>query len=700
MIHLHIQFDSQWIEKQQAQGVRAVRVLEKWVSGCGGVRLKTSSRSGMSVELEEEQRPDFEKGLQQKIAETFGESDPTRIVSLSDSAAPRKRPDPEEARQPGGSSGKSARKPEGKARGKTAEKNAPGETAAAVSPEKVLSGLLQRVPFRHHRVLAAYLEETAQVVPMLRRMDAMDSFWGQSLLLAMDEGYGVTEFLEGLSELYDALGLLPGGRSGKPVREIRIGDGARGEDPLAGWERAWEAASDARRAAGRSGGGRGVLCLDVSAWQDRLSTPDIKSYLRRINAEAGNYTLVFRLPCVDAAHEKKTAAALADIFNIRILGVPPVDMLGLEDYAREELAKRSFRLDDGALPGFEQWVLEEKSDDSFFGYRTVDKMVRRMIYGKALADCKAGETDRIIRAEDILRHVAGGGASGAERDPRAELEALIGLAAVKGKVEEIVAQIKAQRKLAAKGKKVRRPAIHMLFTGNPGTGKTTVARIVARLLKREGVLRKGHLLEVKGRDLCGEYVGQTAPKTSAICRDAYGSVLFIDEAYALFRGDDSDRDYGREALDTLIAEMENHRDDLCVIMAGYPGEMDALMGGNTGLRSRIPYAVDFPNYSREELIRIFFAMSEGSFECEKGLEKALRDYFAQIPDEVMTDRDFSNARFVRNLYERTWGKAVCRDRLGEGNVKLLVSDLAGAAAEREFRKLLEKTVRKPIGFGA
>lgn len=700
MIQLHIQFDSQWIEEQRAQGVRAIRVLEKWVAGCKGVRLKTSNRSGMTVELESGLRPDFEKGLKQKIAEAFGEADPACIVSLSDSAAPRKNPEPEMPRQADGLPGAAPGKPEGKAPGKAAGKNAPGGKDGAMPQEEVLSGVLQRVPFRHHRVLAAYLEETAAVVPMLQRLDAMDSFWGQSLLLAMDDGYGVTEFLDGLSELYDALDLLPGGRSAKPVREVRIGDGARGEDPLAGWERAWDAAADARRVAGRSGGGRGVLCLDISAWQDRLSTPEIKSCLRRINAEAGPYTLVFRIPCVDAAHEKKTAAALADIFNIRTLGVPPVDMRGLEDYAREELAKRSFRLDDGARPAFEQWVLEEKSDDSFFGYRTVDKMVRRMIYGKALADCKAGETDRVIRAEDILRHVAGGGAAGAERDPRAEMDALIGLAAVKGKVEEIVAQIKAQRALSSKGRKVKRPAIHMLFTGNPGTGKTTVARLVARLLKREGVLRKGHLLEIKGRDLCGEYVGQTAPKTSAICRDAYGSVLFIDEAYALFRGGDTGRDYGREALDTLIAEMENHRDDLCVIMAGYPGEMDALMGGNTGLRSRIPYTVEFPNYSREELVRIFFAMSEGSFECEKGLEKALRDYFAQIPDDVMNGRDFSNARFVRNLYERTWGKAVCRGRLGDDNVKLLASDLVGAAAEREFRNLLERSARKPIGFGA
>lgn len=696
MIQLNIRFDSEWIDRQQTRGVRVVRVLEKWVSGYGGVHLKTSSRNELIVELEDGQRVGFEKGLEKKIADAFGEKNPSRIVSFADAAIPRKEPETDENR---GESGKD--------KGGKKEKNAAGEKASGkgeepekkASPEKVLAGLLERVPFRHHRVLAAYLEETAAVVPMLQEMDAMDSFWGQSLLLSMDDGYGVTEFLEGLAELYDALGLLPGGRNAKSVREFRIGDGMQGEPPLAGWERAVDAAGDARRSAERPGGGRALLCLDVSAWQDRLANTEIKAFLRRINAEAGNYTLVFRLPCVDAAHEKKAAAALTDIFNIRTLGVPPVDMEGLEDYAREELAKRSFRLDDGALPGFEQWVLEEKRDDSFFGYRTVDKMVRRMIYGKALAGCKGGGADRVILAEDVLRQVSDGGAGGGESDPRAELEALIGLAAVKAKVDEIIAQIKAQRKLAAKGKKVKRPAIHMLFTGNPGTGKTTVARIVARLLKREGVLRKGHLLEIKGRDLCGEYVGQTAPKTSAICRDAYGSVLFIDEAYALFRGDDTDRDYGREALDTLIAEMENHRDDMCVIMAGYPGEMETLMGGNSGLRSRIPYTVEFPNYSREELVRIFFAMSEGGFECEKGLEKALRDYFAEIPDEVMEGRNFSNARFVRNLYERTWGKAVCRNRLGEDEVKLLASDLEGAAGEREFRQLLEKTVRKPIGFG-
>ena len=264
-------------------------------------------------------------------------------------------------------------------------------------------------------------------------------------------------------------------------------------------------------------------------------------------------------------------------------------------------------------------------------------------------------------------------------------------------------QIKTQQKLAKKGKKVARPAIHMVFTGNPGTGKTTVARILARMMKQAGILRKGHLVEVKGRDLCGQYIGETAPKTSAICRDAYGSVLFIDEAYSLFRDDfSSARDYGREALDTLVAEMENHRDDFCVIMAGYKDEMDAMLLGNAGLKSRIPYEIEFPNFTRDDLEKIFFTMLDGVFDYEDGLKNAVHEFFAGIPEETFSSKEFSNARLVRNLYERTWGKAAYRQSLdGSDDLRILKSDLAGAMSDSEFKKLMKKNdERRPIGFGA
>ena len=278
---------------------------------------------------------------------------------------------------------------------------------------------------------------------------------------------------------------------------------------------------------------------------------------------------------------------------------------------------------------------------------------------------------------------------------------MVGLEEVKRRLKEVIVQIRTQKKLAEKGKKVARPAIHMVFTGNPGTGKTTVARILASMMRKAGILRKGHLVEVKGRDLCGRYVGETAPKTSAICRDAYGSVLFIDEAYSLFRGkSDFAGDYGREALDTLVAEMENHRDDICVIMAGYKEDMDSMLEGNVGLKGRIPYEINFPNYSREELEKIFFSMLDGVFDYEPELKDSVHTFFSDIPEETLTSREFSNARFVRNLYERTWSKAAYRQSLEGGDLRILKSDLAGAMSDNEFKKLLKKNVeRRKIGFG-
>ena len=283
-------------------------------------------------------------------------------------------------------------------------------------------------------------------------------------------------------------------------------------------------------------------------------------------------------------------------------------------------------------------------------------------------------------------------------DPRELLSKLIGMADVKRHIEEIVIQIKTQKEMAAQGLVLERPCIHMMFTGNPGTGKTTVARILARLMKEEGVLRKGYFYEITGRNLCGRYIGETAPKTSMYCRDAYGSVLFIDEAYSLYQGDG--KDYGKEAVQTLLAEMENHRDDFCVILAGYKSEMEQLMTINPGLESRIPYVIHFPNYTREEMEQIFFAMMDGTFTYEESLKETVHDFFESIPDSMMEDESFSNARLVRNLFERAWGKAAYRRSLsGEVELEIRKEDLQSASEEGEFKKLLEKkNAHKRIGF--
>ena len=257
-----------------------------------------------------------------------------------------------------------------------------------------------------------------------------------------------------------------------------------------------------------------------------------------------------------------------------------------------------------------------------------------------------------------------------------------------------------QIEVAIQNKELGSPCIHMRFVGNPGTGKTTVARVVGKLLKERGILRNGNFFEYAGRDFCGRYIGETAPKTATMCRDAYGSVLFIDEAYTLYRGADTSKaDYGREAIDTLIAQMENHRNDLVVIMAGYTDEMETLMGANPGLESRMPYVIEFPNYTRPQLCEIFMRMTKRNFSYGEGLEEAVSAYFNSLPEDVLQSREFSNARFVRNLFERTWGKAYTRCRLNKDSaVTLEKEDFLMASGEKEFKKVMAKQAKRTLGF--
>ena len=229
-------------------------------------------------------------------------------------------------------------------------------------------------------------------------------------------------------------------------------------------------------------------------------------------------------------------------------------------------------------------------------------------------------------------------------------------------------------------------------------GKGTIAS-GGKLLAERGVLRKGAFFECAARSLCGQYLGQTAPRTAEICREAYGSVLFIDEAYSLYRGERDGDAYGREAIDTLIAEMENHRDDFVVIMAGYPGEMETLLAANPGLESRMPYVIEFPDYDRAALAEIFLRFCRGKVAVAADFAAAVHAYFDTLPDAVLESESFSNARFVRNLFERTCGKAAMRARLaGADAVVLKKEDFRAAGSDREFAAMMEKKPKR-MGFG-
>ncbi len=225
---------------------------------------------------------------------------------------------------------------------------------------------------------------------------------------------------------------------------------------------------------------------------------------------------------------------------------------------------------------------------------------------------------------------------------------LVGLKPVKTRIREIAALLVIAKARASIGLQANAPSLHMSFTGNPGTGKTTVALRMAEILHRLGYVRKGHLIAVTRDDLVGQYIGHTAPKTKEILKKAMGGVLFIDEAYYLYRPE-NERDYGQEAIEILLQVMENQRDDLVVILAGYKDRMDTFFRSNPGMSSRIAHHIDFPDYQPDELMAITQLMLQKS---EYLFSEAAKNAFVEYIGKRMRQPHFANARSIRNALDR------------------------------------------------
>lgn len=527
----------------------------------------------------------------------------------------------------------------------------------------------------------ALLTEIKQIAPLIIKNDSVDVFMSQSYIFSINDGFGLSTYLSKFCTCLKEFGLID--YCDEPNIQEEILPPPSGRDT------------------GRSNNfnfySSSLVCVDISNWMTSLQTIEFRNILKdiQISASSGNGTvIVFRVPFVEREVLNKVMLSLNDLMFVRSVCFPPLNMQELRDCATNLLTKRGFEMTDSAWNLFEARISDEKSDGKFYGMKTVVKVVNEIIYSKLCADANNNTESKDITDSDI-KNIA----TSFEDDSVSGMEMLsnlVGSEKIVDKVKEIIAQIQ----LAKKSKNLTTPCLHMRFVGNPGTGKTTVARIVGKILRENGVLRVGNFFEYSGRDFVGRYIGETAPKVSGMCRDAYGSVLFIDEAYSLYRTDDnSSKDFGREALDTLIAEMENHRNDMVIIMAGYQDEMELLLSGNVGLASRMPYTIEFDNFSKEQLYEIFVKLIENSFEVEDGFLDLVKEYFDSLSDDLLKSKTFANARFVRNLFERTWGKASTRCQLSQDSkIVLTKDDFRRASAEKDFSVSKQKGKVRPIGF--
>lgn len=304
-------------------------------------------------------------------------------------------------------------------------------------------------------------------------------------------------------------------------------------------------------------------------------------------------------------------------FNFNIIGTNP-DIQDIYEYILENT-----NLEDNMKPNLLDYITKTYKNDNYVEYR--NNLIKYISFNKELPKIEEKKT-----LEEIFK----------------DLNELVGLEKVKKVLYDLVDVINLKEK--AKDLTIKDMNLHMVFLGNPGTGKTTIARIISNILYNLGYIKENKLIEVSSKDLVGQYVGQTAPKTMDVINKSLNGVLFIDEAYSLaVKGENS---YNAEAIATLIQAMENYRDKLVVIFAGYTKEMQDFLDSNSGIVSRIGYTLEFDDYTTEELIKIFnnFATKNGFVVNDEAIK-----YLEEVINENRNTKNFGNARFVRNIYEKT-----------------------------------------------
>lgn len=538
--------------------------------------------------------------------------------------------------------------------------------------------------------MAAYLEEVNQVADVLKTLGMVEQFLEQPLLLAMDSGWGEDEFVDAIRDT-----LAPYFGVSEAVIETRLINVPK-EKTSSYWEGQLEQAKHMLKFASDNKAFPIIVC-DFKNHIDKLNSTAFMDYLVRYTTELKGALLIFWIPYESESIRKQVKRALSTIMPLNTIDIPPVKRDMQVEYISQFLNQKGFQLKDDCEDVLLEWLEQKEDAGELKGVQTLENMCETLIYQKILSngDVNGEATSIHVCSEDVEKMIE-------EPNPMEDayelMNELIGLSQLKTKIRELVAQVKLQKMLVEQGRKIESPALHMAFLGNPGTGKTTLACIIGKIFQQEGLLKIGNFYEHSGNEFLEGNVSETVRNMRKACKEAYGSIMFIDEAYGMAIGH-SNGNTGDDIVPILVEEMENHRDNLCVIFAGYEDEMEVFLKTNSGLKSRIPHVLHFPNYNREELEEIFFQMVEGTFEYEQELREMLREYLANISDEKFEEKEFSNARFVRNLYERVWGKAAYRINFSEDKEIILKEvDLQAALDEDMFADMQEKKEKKRIGF--
>lgn len=542
----------------------------------------------------------------------------------------------------------------------------------------------------------AYLAELEAMRPYLARWKKTPFYPTQHLLFAVDAGAGCTTAAELLGDYLDATGLygLSSDRHDRfTTDEIHF---RYTNNPAIDMDAVLDnTARDIR------GEAPGLVVIHIETWLTQLETVPFQRFLESCWQCRDEVVMVFVVPFLDESTLGRVHTRLNDILNVRLIRFPPFTDQELLLAARNGLQQYGIAWDASSDAVFLHAITLERSFQQFYGMQTVRRLVTELVLMKVRNSAQGlyGTPQGVLMEKDFTgwRVEDSEAASGFE-----QLDALIGLENVKKRVREIVMAVKAEKRLYEAGQVPVRPSYHMLFTGNPGTGKTMVARIVGRIFRENGLLPVGDLLEVSRFDLVGEFIGHTGPKTIAMCRSAKGSVMFVDEAYLLYTGEKNGQDFGREALGALIAEMENNRDKFVVIFAGYADEMEEMLKGNAGMRDRIPHRLHFASYSREELLAIFRMQVNAKFEAEEAFWTAAKAFFDELPDTLLESREFGNGRFVRNIVERVRIKAMLRLMGDEDSftarILLLATDFENAVSDEDIAGMNRKEKPARIGF--